>query len=143
MAERLKGNRYGTLLYQRQKQLEDSLILTWLMYCISDAAERTKNERHLSLQGQKELSVVGSPSEIILQSPRLELTLSCSQWIMASRLKGRSGNPGGFNPGTALGLLNARCQTQCRVSQLSHAESVRWPGHTRRWIILLQKKTIG
>ena len=58
----------------------------WLMHCISDAAERTKNERHLSLQGQKELglSVVGSPSEIILQSPRLELTLSCSQWIMAS-----------------------------------------------------------
>ena len=48
------------------------------MHCISDAAERTKNERHLSLQGQKELglSVVGSPSEIILQSPRLELTLS-------------------------------------------------------------------
>ena len=49
-----------------------------MMHCISDAAERTKNERHLSLQGQKELglSVVGSPSEIILQSPRLELTLS-------------------------------------------------------------------
>ena len=84
LAERLKGNSYGTLLYQRQKQLEGSL--TWLMHCISDAAERTKNERHLSLQGQKELglSVVGSPSEKILQSPRLKLTLSCSQWIMAS-----------------------------------------------------------